>query len=462
MNYASPGRVRDNQRMRTAIGAVVALTLCGYFAATESQTLFSALAMLVTIIAVGTAAADDRIAVWLTCMCATVCAFPVISLDEKVQAGLMGTLLVLGALLALLRADDLLLRSTLILPWLIFYASLAAGTIVYTPAGDSGALQVFCLFAITALPTIFFASNTTRSDWSVLVASLFTIAATQVAITFYQVYFTKDMVWVVLFEGRQARPDAFQNTLIDGLIRGSGTFGHPLPQALVYVAAFSLAMSLGRLIDTRLRWFIYVVCVYGVLLGSARSGLLAIVVVAIVVTVIRARGIGLLAIPALLVAGWAADIRFGLPTLFGATNFVESGSYTHRVGVLSALPDILNRPSGELIVGDGIRGQSIILNYLTDQVSAVDNQYISALISAGLIGIAALLLAFIVAWLRAPVLRPVLVGMFVMFFSFDVLSWQSTLSVTAIVVGVAYAHTSRTAPPSDSTPRGRLLDEAIV
>lgn len=430
--------------------AVLAISACGLLASKFSTTAFILATALVIAGVLLTAPQGQRGGYWLVCQCATLGSIPILSVQGNSPA-LQALLLATGLPLMLHARWS---RATTAIA--ILYAALFVATL-YFSSTDYGAFFIYALLASSALPAFVIASQTRAREHAVLIKALFTFVTAQLAISVYEVFVFQNPIWLVGFDGASIR-DGLSSTLVPELMRSSGTFGHPLPQALVYVTGFSVACALGKRIDGRLRWAIYAICIAGCGLGSARSALVTIAGVA-AYTAFRSSWPRAVNGIALVLAGtWIVNLNYDLGFDEQVDQFSASGSYTHRLGVLDAVPEILNRPWNEVVFGHGVRGQQIILQYISDQVSSIDNQYVNVIITSGLIGFAALISILCIAWTRSPDMRPILLGFLCMFWSFDVMSWQATLVIFAVTVGIAVKQELTNDPALTGSDRGTGLE----
>ncbi|WP_139053150.1 hypothetical protein [Rhodococcus globerulus] len=421
--------------------AVLTLTMCGLLASQVSGIFVLAACAAIPVVLM-VAPADQKYGYWLICQVTAICSIPIIAVQGNSQL-IPAILLVTGIALAAGKR-----RSKFPDGWIlvvILYAALGATTLYFSYA-DNGAFLLYFLLAGTALPTFLIASNTTAQEQVLLVHAIFTFVIAQFVISVYEVFYLETPIWLLGFNGTTG---GLQSSLFPDLMRASGTFGHPLPQAMLYVAAFAVARTLGTRISARLRWTIYVVCIAGCVLGSARSALLTIAVIAAYLAMRTSLTKGIYAILSVLAGAYVVNLRYDLGLTDQFDRFIGSGSYTHRLGVIDSLPAVLGRPIQEVLFGHGVRGQEIILHYITDRVSSIDNQYINIIITSGIVGFIAFALLLIRAWKRAPDVRPLLLGFLCMFLSFDVMSWQSTLSVLAVTLGVAMAKKQRSRDNDD-------------
>ncbi|MBD0864087.1 hypothetical protein IA539_23260 [Gordonia sp. zg691] len=413
------------------------ISLCGLLAATTSVilgTLAAVIAMWTALLADRLIRSDTRASaqIWLVSQAAIFCSIPVLTLPTLrvvVMAAILTTWL-------FVIWGRITLNTSAIVGWCTYYATLGLSTIFYSPE-DDGALLVFLIYAATAIPAAGLAGSLiSRSDLPALVASLYTGVSFQVGITIYEVVKRQETIWRLQIEGKLLDPEQFTNTLVDGIARGTGTFGHPLPQALLYVVAFSVALTLARY-----NWFITTlicsICVAGAILGSARSALLSMTIVTILAIIKWSRLASMVLLTSIVAGTTLVADNLDWSSTIGFDNFAATGSYTHRMGVIQTLPNLLDRTILEVLFGNGVRGQTLILEHLNDKLSAVDNQFINAIILSGFLGATGLAWVMLAAYRNSPPLRLVIVGMLLMFFSFDALSWQSTLAVVATLCGLA-------------------------
>jgi hypothetical protein len=163
--------------------------------------------------------------------------------------------------------------------------------------------------------------------------------------------------------------------------------------------------------------------------------------VAAVLIVLRGGRSGMMARTPLVISGGALVAVFVLPFISSTVSeFMDTGSYTHRFGALESLSRLFEYREGvSVLIGDGAGSvprlffQGLLQN---DGLQAVDNQVITSLVETGVIGLAILAVVLGVALRRATAgVTVALVVCLVQASVFDALVWPSSaFLIWAIVV----------------------------
>lgn len=245
------------------------------------------------------------------------------------------------------------------------------------------------------------------------------------------------------------RGSARDNPFLDGdLQRAQGTFGHPIvfgwftavAAVLVWCDAARLSVTpAGRV----LRLVVLAAAATGLLLSGTRSAVLAAAAGVLVHLVTRPgltrwlrnllvlAGVGVLAV--LLGAGGTVRSL--------ADDLLDSGSWLQRLGNLQGVPALLGRPPLELLFGQGWGRDADLFarGYLTSRfhLHVVDDMYVEALGTVGVVGLAVLLLGILVALIRADRGgRAVIVVVLSMMFSFDTMVWLFTGIASTVLLAL--------------------------
>lgn len=225
--------------------------------------------------------------------------------------------------------------------------------------------------------------------------------------------------------------------IIPGLLRAQGTLGHPLPLALLCVVGFALV--LGR----RYRNAIPVsvlgafVLLSGIIATGSRS---ALAIVAILLAFSFGRRIWTVALAAVLVGSTTA-VALAVGGFFQSAtwvNFVGGDSLSHRDGALGAVPRLLTEQStGSILFGNGyFSAPSLFAQGLLQRGNfyAIDNQFVTSLVEAGLAGTFILASLCVALWVTGTRYRMLIFAIVAFFFSFDLLSWPSAATIFAMAV----------------------------
>jgi hypothetical protein len=240
------------------------------------------------------------------------------------------------------------------------------------------------------------------------------------------------------------------NDLLPALAgRATGTMAHPIPLGTLLAVAAVLSLTAAHGWSRPVRLLAAVACTGGVLLSGSRSAALALAVALVCTLVVPGvvrlapvwRCVGVL-------AGAAAVVAVDVTSLRAVSSLEGTGSLTHRLGALDAAGRLLDRPLVESLLGSGTGSLQRLFaqGYLqTDGFFAVDNQFVTTLALGGLLGVLALGAAVVVGLLRGDrATRPAALVVVVLFFSFDVLQWNATAVLLAVLLGLRRHERTRT------------------
>lgn len=237
------------------------------------------------------------------------------------------------------------------------------------------------------------------------------------------------------------------NPFVPDLDRSYGLLGHPLPYSLVLVAAVGLALRVTSW-TTRRRVLIVVVLCAGIAMSGSRNSMIMVMFMLLVFPASRPLTFGRGVAAVLIGSGvllWVSSTGVLDPAL---DEFTASGSYYHRVAAYEAFGSLL----GQLDIASGLIGNGVAsLPRLFDQqllqtdgFEVVDNQFVSVLAQAGLIGLIAFAALNLGAVQRAGfALRPGVIAVVASSFVFDWLTWPSTAALGALVMGSALSRVGR-------------------
>ena len=286
--------------------------------------------------------------------------------------------------------------------------------------------DVVSLFAILVG---FFAQSLTASEWRLVRHGIICIATIEALICGVEVF----VLEATLTGSLEGGP----HPLIDGTVRAEGTLGHALVAGMVMLVGLLLAVSS----DLRVQWKIILMAVLGV--GIIACGSSSVYIAAILCLSFRFLSSGSLAIRLakyVTVTAAASYLLFGSTILAPVTNDVSGVNSIHRLNSFIAFPRLLtDRPILEGLFGSG--WGSAKKNYqagylINDNFFAIDNQFTTVMMSAGLIGFILFVAAVALALLQSDSsTRLALFSMVFMFLSFDVLGWGAT-AVLFIVLAV--------------------------
>lgn len=234
----------------------------------------------------------------------------------------------------------------------------------------------------------------------------------------------------------------------ENLLPGMSAF-HRVPGSLNHPIVYAVVITTGLIlvVANPLKWpkaprLISGILFIGALYASGSRSAIIAAAVAIVIYLIHAvnlthwvRNVTFIGIVA-----FATSVVFGHQISQAIEKLTSSTSYTQRQSSLQGFNRLLHREGAEQWFGVGFGGQQklYVHDYLysTNNSVTVDNMLVYVLGTMGLIGF--ILFAAYCLWMlyRADRLgRALLSGIFVMFFSFDVLTWPSQAFLMTLVMG---------------------------
>jgi hypothetical protein len=237
--------------------------------------------------------------------------------------------------------------------------------------------------------------------------------------------------------------------LFDAVFREQGLAGHPIVMALILVVAIVLLWRNSAELSNAGRIIVLALLVWGLVISGTRSAIVALVAGILFLAIVNARTLGArlrnlglvvvvtaLALTNSVVFSYVASVATGLS---------ESGSYSHRAGALEAVPGLINGlPIGRLFFGSGAGSEPVLFasGFLQqDGFNIIDNQFVTTLVSVGLIGLALIAILIVrTLLLGTPTTRGLLVVMVVMMNSFDLLRWTGPAIVFFAIVALADSH----------------------
>ena len=246
------------------------------------------------------------------------------------------------------------------------------------------------------------------------------------------------------------------NGILAGMERSQGTLGHALP------LGFLLMVSLGLLLrvvepPALVKWLTAGLFIGAVIFAGSRNSLILAVFLLLFypsrkLTSVRLIWAALLASIMVVLAMITGQI-----SLTFVDQFVASGSYTHRVGVLDAFGQLLSKQSLlHTVVGNGFGSiPSLFARGLlqTDGFNVVDNQFVAALAQGGLIAMITMVILTVTPLVvRDRYWRAAALVILVNCMVYDWFNWTSSAAVGFFVYGCAYAQMRGRRPaPNRST-----------
>ena len=278
--------------------------------------------------------------------------------------------------------------------------------------------------------------------WDAVRKALVVLAVIQVGITVLE---AGGIIDAPLWRGAVLSVDTItssplHNELVPGTMRSQGTFAHPLPLAIFLLLAACLVLA--RQEPRRRGWILTALFALGVVLSGSRSALLILLAVVFVV-VARDRRTRGPAVTLYMMAVAAAAVSFGSTVADLASELMSSGSYTHRLGSLDAVPNLLyHRDALATIIGDGTNALPRLYSdglLPSDDLQAIDNQLVFMLAQDGVVGV------FLFAWLLVMLWRsparwalPVAVVLTGATMMFEYTQWPSTGFLFWLLITLAW------------------------
>lgn len=222
--------------------------------------------------------------------------------------------------------------------------------------------------------------------------------------------------------------------------RAQGTIGYPIPLGHFLAVALAVVIFSTLRLSTLQRVLGGLVFFGGILLTGTRSGVAAAVALIAAGIFFSQRGkYSGLRFFIIVVLGCFALIATVI--LFDDEKLASDGSFTHRVGVLSSIGEILRLPAERVLFGSGLNSHEGLfeLGYLgTSGTFAVDNGFVTLLIYAGIAGLGSF---FVITGLAlrygTPVEVAIIVGSLTFSMTYDFVNWHLLAALFFGVVGLA-------------------------
>lgn len=318
-------------------------------------------------------------------------------------------------------------------------------SIFTSPAFDSSA-AVLLAPAVPAIVMTFVGGLLTRREMLALLRVVCGIAVVQALLAIAEVQGHEP--WAVSLAATQdvgylIRP----NLVLLGLLRASGTMGHPILLGVICSVAwiFVFARTVRRM---PLKIALLALLSWGVLLSGSRSSLVALGVAVIIYFAHKhssmSRKIRTLILIAVIPLMW-----FYVNAAVQDARVLSPFSLSNRVGAWARFVGALSRPGIEPLFGE---------NSSFSLETVADNQFLTTLGRYGVVGILILIAALVYAITsRSPVFSAVTASIGFMFLSFDVLSFSFPTLLFWLFVG---ASRSAAAFPEASV-RPRLTSQLL-
>jgi hypothetical protein len=323
---------------------------------------------------------------------------------------------------------------------LLFLAYLAL-TMAGTQVGDvQDAMPQFFYHAAIGLGFLIFGCLSSKRERGMMARMFVILAAAQAAYAVVEVAAKPPVLWASpVPENFIWSESRLPSELIAGMVRGQGSFGHPLLLAFVLVVAAGLVL---RQKVTLLRFLTVGVLFAGVLATGSRSA--SLIMAAMILFAFGARKLAV--VRGVLLAGAGFLLASGTGMLGAVVErFSESGSLTHRQGAIDALPRLISEQTpSALAFGNGWFSREALYDrglLQLDGFVAIDNQFVSLLVTAGWVGLALFILLMLGAIRHAgSEYRIALLAAFTMFAVFDVNEFPATWALLSLFIGFAAAN----------------------
>ncbi|WP_426323623.1 hypothetical protein [Microbacterium sp. E-13] len=253
-------------------------------------------------------------------------------------------------------------------------------------------------------------------------------------------------------------------TFLEG--RSMSTLGHPILLAVAAGIGVISAILLAHRTRKRSYYLLAAIGLAALALSGTRSILASLAIVGLYALVRKANFLIRALILGLAFVMWIyAD---GLDILQGATSkeVLESTSFTHRASVLEGVGPYLAQSSpGSILWGTGANGYVRLFTSGVfgggDGLVFFDNQLVRTFVVGGILGTIALVAAVLISFLAGSTeSRALILFMLPLFFSFDVLTWQS--SFLYLVVALSIVPSVRAARSDALGVRGRTAGAATT
>lgn len=320
--------------------------------------------------------------------------------------------------------------------------------------------SLLTVIATLAAPLILalVSAKATATDFLVFTRILVGLAVSQVVVAILELTVLTDPIW------------GYRNTTLDGtgvvirynpflgdsIARAQGTLGHPIMLAMLMLVTVLICASSVTRSHTMLRVIGVSAGLAGLLLSGTRSAILSLVV-AIAYLLLSASGFLMKSRNVLLIIVAAGTIYVGdFGTRDVVNDLMTSDSLGHRIDGWALALGLFDRGPLAVVFGSGMNSESTAFanGYLQqDGFAVIDNQLITTFLISGLIGTVLLFASIVMAFISTVRYgRGLIIGVTVMFFSFDVTTWVISFALLAIAVSVPASCWSDTSIPVKRAP----------
>lgn len=314
-------------------------------------------------------------------------------------------------------------------------------TIVTVLSPDVGAFKRWLLSALVALPAFVLAARPGARATRRITATVLVLGVIEALCAVVEPFVFPSHLWAPAQRDSDGLAVPLLNDVLGGSIeRSQGTLGHPLPLGYLLVIGVALAVRAPRF-PRRILVPVLGVLVLGLVVAGARTSL---VIAGLIIIFAAARRPTFLHV---LGGVWLTALLTVLGSFTGLISgasvdaLMRTGSYTHRLGALTSFGDLLEKQDlTRALFGNGFAaaprlfGAGLLQN---DGFNAVDNEFLSLLGQAGLVGLALFVAVVIAAAVtgRSDVRLAVLCTT-VTLMVFDVLAWPSAAALAFAVLGM--------------------------
>lgn len=346
------------------------------------------------------------------------------------------------------RTRKTIARPTLIVPIGLFYLVLFGASL--------GALRTnvfYVLVGLVGLGTYWLASSADDLGKKRILVGIVGIAALQAVLAVAEASFGLGPAL-----GREITISV-HNPYFPDINRSQGTLDHPLVLGFVLLVGFGVVLA-GFTGPWRKGLPLGLLLVCGIVATGSTSVTFAAVLMFCIWAVSQSGPLGrtLLALALLAGAGFASSTGVGARILGGD---FEELAIDHRLNSILAVENLIQaRTVFHSLFGNGLHSapelfaQNIFRN---DGFLAIDNQFVSALAEAGVVGLVLFVVFMALFLLRttAPY-RPLAISLFFMTISFDFLAWLASASMFFMIVAIALER-NRTVPLNALPPPTPLM-----
>jgi glycosyltransferase involved in cell wall biosynthesis len=310
-------------------------------------------------------------------------------------------------------------------------------TSIANPDGATALLHL----SVLATMTVIVGSKMGPQDREAFVAGLVFLGAAHSLLSVGEFLGQEPWLW-----GYGKTPDGTDFILANPFLggdfpRAQSTMGHPIPAATLVAASLLTLLHFRRSYRPVMFGALLFILAVGILLTGTRSVVVGIALALAFYYLVSSES-KFKAVRRLTATVIVATF---LAVILGASTLVEqlvgSGSYTNRAGALESVPMLFAREPGAVIWGSGFGSEASLFRegfFQQNGFNIVDNQLVTTLGTAGVLGLLGLCAIFIYSFSTAGIYgRTALIFMTVMLFSFDYLRWHATAVLLFAIMGMS-------------------------